>query len=278
MSYHPTAFKLGDTFHLKPLLMQRGLVVESTGKVEQTFYEQLKKQVGLSEDDFYKLMDDNENRKKIRKMLMENQGKVDIGKLSIALTKDEEMKFTSAFEWYVSKILENEFSFFVTGFNNKIAGADKGTDFDVLGLGLDLFAHIECKTGNPRNLTKANVVEFKNKCHQVSADINIFYVDYNGLDYNSHEILQLFPEIFFEGSKSELLKISKTDKAFEIYKVDIAPVFIVDTNKNSKSVVENFREVFKVYFKLRYLEMLSAGLSVDSLKTYGYAVESFSKK
>jgi hypothetical protein len=272
MSYDPQASKLGHLFQLKPLLMQRGHDLASLGSLNQTIFEKLNTIKSLTEDEFFGILHINENRKKIRVGML-NDSEIELDKYRFKLVKAEVVKFTSAFEWYVSQILLREFNFFCSGFNNKINGAAKGADFDVLGLGLDLLVHIECKTGNPRNITKDQIVEFKDRCKFVSADVNVFYVDYNGLDFDKDAVLKWFLEVFYEGASSTLHKITRKDAGFEIYKVDIAPIFIVDTNKNSKSVVENFREVFSVFFKMRYQDMLSSGLDPHYLKDSGYVIE-----
>ena len=276
MSYDPHASKLARTFSLDKLLKQRGLSFKTQQTLDNTLFPKIKQKVStLNEKEFLDLIANQETRKQIRADIYSGSNQFIYKGQKFNFSKNDESAFTDSFEWYVSKILEDDFDFFTSGYGIKLEGTHKGADFDVLGFGLDLFVHVECKSGHPDNITQEKLGEFKARCDAIGADINIFYIDYNGINFDEHKILRHFTKAFYENGN--LYKITKGDSAFEIYQVDIAPIFIIDTHQSRKDPINNFKEIFYLYFKVRAHEKINSGYSPEIFQGDGYKVEKCQK-
>lgn len=253
MPYGPLAPDLAKAFAVKNLLRQRGLDLVAEGDINSTLASNYP-----TIEQFYEFFEKSENRKEIKTTIK-------------ADASDHELRFTKSFEWYVARLLERDFAFFSSAFSVRITDSPSGTDFDVLGFGLNQFIHIECKTGNPRNLNKNTAENFKKKCQFLNADINILYIDTNGLDHKSHDFLKYIHETFSTGTTTPLYKIEKS--AMGIYQVGFQPIFLIDTNKSTKSARKNLQEVFYICFRASSSLKTQMGTSPNELKKFGYTVE-----
>lgn len=175
------------------ILKQRGRTVNSLGEVKElTIYKDLL-QGAPSDKELEKYLEKQiasiSMRDKIRKAICAGTNItfpaddiLNIPEITVLISNQFEKRFTSTFEWHVSKLLLNSISASYSSFQVYVQGAPDGGDLDVLAFTTRELIYVECKSGAANNISLGDLLAFKKRHHFLAADLSIFYMDNSDIE------------------------------------------------------------------------------------------------